>query len=138
MRCKISAAETQRLVANRRLRPCVWSRYRSLLQQREELSDYFRDRLREVAAAHGERLLETPTNRISFGMSLDCFNGDPADSKLNETYLGSMLFTRNISGTRVIKKLSDAKTICDVSALLRKKRSKKIIEELPYEMAYKL
>jgi O-phospho-L-seryl-tRNASec:L-selenocysteinyl-tRNA synthase len=86
--------------------------YRSLLAEREALSDYFRERLREVATAHGERLLETPNNRISFGMSLDGFAGESAaSSQLNETYLGSMLFTRNISGTRVIKRQSATKTI---------------------------
>jgi hypothetical protein len=53
---------------------------------------------------HGlpHRLLDTPHNSISMAMTLETFraegSGDPAGSSM----LGSMLFSRFVSGTRVV------------------------------------
>ena len=106
------------------------SGYREMLQQREQLCEYFKGELEKVASLHDERLLNITRNRISFAMTLNRFSDDGvasnneaasspdkataknSKSRMNETYLGSMLFTRNISGTRVIRRLSEAKTIC--------------------------
>ncbi len=86
--------------------------------------------LERVAAKYGERVLKTPGNTISFGMTLggggrreeeeEEEEGEsrgaispPAQKKGEEeeeeegearsfSYLGSMLFTRGVSGTRVV------------------------------------
>ncbi|CAM9513228.1 unnamed protein product, partial [Laminaria digitata] len=101
-----------------------WSR---LLTDRETLVDTFRDRLGAVARSNGERLLESGGNTISFAITLDTLahestspagggakndhhgnsNGStrPAASTSAapaSAFLGSMLFTRCVSGTRVV------------------------------------
>jgi hypothetical protein len=77
-------------------------------------------RRRQVAAAHGERLLSTPNNRVSFALTLDGLSsidstdkltGSLADRSQDETYLGSLLFTRGVSGTRVVRQRETA-SIC--------------------------
>ena len=73
----------------------------------------------QVVAAHGERVLETPTNRISFGITLDTFGPGPSgggaaetpSKDMDQTYLGSMLFTRCVSGTRVVRR-GEVKKVC--------------------------
>ena len=64
----------------------------------------------------GEKLLDCPRNTISFGITLDKLVNDDADADDNDeegkekktkknvqiTKFGSMLFTRCISGTRVV------------------------------------
>lgn len=77
------------------------SGYKRLLQQRAEMFDYLKAKLGEVAEAHGERVLATKRNTISLGMTLSnlaTMSSDPADLK----FLGAMLFTRCVSGTRVV------------------------------------
>ena len=56
---------------------------------------HLRDELGKVAKEFGERLLATPNNPISLGMTLTNFAGGKGTS-----YLGSMLFSRNVSGPR--------------------------------------
>jgi len=51
--------------------------------------------MQEIASNFGERILLTPHNPISIGMTL---TKHPEDA----TALGSMLFARNVSGVRVI------------------------------------
>jgi len=90
--------------------------YRQLLAERQTLRQTFPARLQEVAARHGERVLDCPDNTISFGVTLDGLAPRPwqADSS-NESetdYLrsvekeisrfGAMLFSRCVSGTRVV------------------------------------
>lgn len=43
------------------------SGYSSLLKQRKDVYIYLKERLKEVATIHGERLLDTPNNPISIG-----------------------------------------------------------------------
>ena len=50
----------------------------------------------EVAEANGERLLKTEGNDISFGMTLENFTNEECGD------IGSMLFTRCLSGCRVV------------------------------------
>lgn len=70
-----------------------WSR---LLRERESLYEYMRDELSKVAAEVGERMLDTPGNPISMAMTLSCSNN------VSPTMFGSMLFSRCVSGTRVV------------------------------------
>jgi hypothetical protein len=68
---------------------------------------YFKDALTKFANAHNERLLNTPNNPISMGKHSDrvhvtsyqaiTLNSFAAHSP---TMLGSMLFSRFVSGTR--------------------------------------
>ncbi|XP_034757172.1 O-phosphoseryl-tRNA(Sec) selenium transferase isoform X2 [Etheostoma cragini] len=75
------------------------SGYKKLLSERKEMYLFLAQELKSLASAHGERLLHTPHNPISLAMSLD---GLQADSDKAVTQLGSMLFTRQVSGARVI------------------------------------
>ena len=87
--------------------------YTSLLQQRQTLLETFPQRLAQIAEAHGERLLQCPSNTISFGITLDTLPPRPKkDDEAEQDYLnavqkdisslGAMLFSRCVSGTRVI------------------------------------
>lgn len=71
--------------------------WRGVLSARERMYGYAREKLAAAAAELGERLLETPGNPISLAMTLDSFDEDGG-----ATSLGSMLFTRLVSGTRVV------------------------------------
>ncbi|KAM9406156.1 O-phosphoseryl-tRNA(Sec) selenium transferase isoform 2-T2 [Salvelinus alpinus] len=75
------------------------SGYRKLLAEQKEMYTYLAQELKRLAAAHGERLLHTPHNPISLAMSLD---GLQTQSDKSVTELGSMLFTRQVSGARVV------------------------------------
>ena len=55
------------------------SGYKGLLKQRKDLFKYFKGRLKEVAAANGERLLDTPSNTISLGITLSTLAGEAAE-----------------------------------------------------------
>ncbi|KAM4564900.1 O-phosphoseryl-tRNA(Sec) selenium transferase isoform 2-T5 [Fundulus diaphanus] len=73
--------------------------YKKYLSERKEIYSFLAEELKSLASAHGERLLHTPHNPISLAMSLD---GLQASSSQAVTQLGSMLFTRQVSGARVI------------------------------------
>mmetsp|Transcript_29265 Transcript_29265/g.61230 ORF Transcript_29265/g.61230 Transcript_29265/m.61230 type:complete len:511 (-) Transcript_29265:406-1938(-) len=86
--------------------------YQELLQQRRALVATFPDQLRAVAAKYGERVLSCPDNTISFGMTLDSLAPPQEVDEDEATYhhriskditrLGAMLFSRCVSGTRVV------------------------------------
>ncbi|KAG5261436.1 hypothetical protein AALO_G00304500 [Alosa alosa] len=75
------------------------SGYRKLLSERKEMYNHLAHELSTLAQQHGERLLHTPHNPISMAMSL---SGLQAHSDQAVTQLGSMLFTRQVSGARVV------------------------------------
>ena len=74
--------------------------------------------MEKVASVFGERVLNCPRNTISFGMTLDnlaLYEVDDANSGSQSnnkqiTKFGSMLFTRCISGTRIVPR-GECKTI---------------------------
>ena len=68
------------------------------LKDRKEMYTYLHQELAKCAKTHNEVVLKTPHNPISMAMSLKSVN--PTDA----TKLGSMLFTRFVSGTRVVPK----------------------------------
>ena len=80
--------------------------FTSLLTERKRLFKYLRERLIPVAEKHGERVLDTPHNGISMGVTLSGLAakieaaGSPAG--LDTKFFGSMLFSRSVSGTRVV------------------------------------
>ncbi|XP_056113811.1 O-phosphoseryl-tRNA(Sec) selenium transferase [Rhinichthys klamathensis goyatoka] len=75
------------------------SGYKKLLSERKELYSHLAQELKALAESHGERLLHTPHNPISLAMSL---NRLQTHSNAAVTQLGSMLFTRQVSGARVV------------------------------------
>ena len=77
----------------------------ALLAEREALVPYFASVLENVAERHGERVLKTPDNPISFGVTLDTLRPHG-----NVTALGSMLFTRCCSGPRAVP-VDDCRTV---------------------------
>ncbi|RZF40213.1 hypothetical protein LSTR_LSTR011987 [Laodelphax striatellus] len=73
--------------------------YKQLIGQRKEMYKYLKEELAKIAHKHQERLLDTKNNPISIAMTLTSLTG--GDSK-RISMLGSMLFLRCVSGTRVI------------------------------------
>jgi len=74
----------------------------------QELVPYFKEKLGALARTHGEKLLRTPHNPISIGMQIfvlrffSIFSGITLSTFPDKTcsYLGSMLFSRRVSGPR--------------------------------------
>ncbi|NXF20215.1 SPCS transferase, partial [Rhodinocichla rosea] len=75
------------------------SGYKKLLKERKEMYSYLSSELKKLADNHNERLLDTPHNPISLAMSLKTLD-ETNDAAV--TQLGSMLFTRQVSGARVV------------------------------------
>jgi len=85
--------------------------YKRLLDDRRLLMVDFKSRFEEMALKYSERALVCPNNTISYGITLDTLSqpleGGSAESinKAEMTSMfGSMLFTRCISGTRVVSR----------------------------------
>lgn len=95
--------------------------YKGILEERKRLTGIFRQKLERVATVFGERTLNCPRNTISFGITLNHLATlDDIDENSKEmqqkeqnkqiTKFGSMLFTRCISGTRIVAR-NETKTI---------------------------
>jgi O-phospho-L-seryl-tRNASec:L-selenocysteinyl-tRNA synthase len=88
------------------------SGYKRLLAERTAMMEKFPQRFQEVAEKYGERVLSCPANTISFGMTLDGLGRPKKEDENDADYaksvekeissLGSMLFSRCVSGTRVV------------------------------------
>ncbi|XP_043218845.1 O-phosphoseryl-tRNA(Sec) selenium transferase-like [Amphibalanus amphitrite] len=72
--------------------------WKARLQERKRMYTELQQRMMQLAERHGERLLLTRNNPISIGMTLTGRGGDRTEL----TQIGSMLYTRCVSGTRVI------------------------------------
>lgn len=82
-------------------------KYKALLHERKECFSYLKLELQKVADQYGEKVLETPNNPISIGLSLSNFG-----ENLKElTQIGSMLFIRHVSGIRVVVESGEDKNI---------------------------
>ena len=83
--------------------------YKKLLAERIVNYKYLLENLVKLTKAYNERVFVTPHNQISIGITLSTFQKfNKCD---NVTNLGSMLYTRLVSGTRVIPAEGNAKTI---------------------------
>lgn len=71
-----------------------------VLDERERVMARLRERMAAVAAAAGERVLDTPDNGISLAMTLG--------SVARPTHFGSMLFSRAVTGPRAVPRGGDA------------------------------
>ena len=83
------------------------SGYLCLLKERKTLLPLMREGLRTIAEKHGGRLLSTHGNTISFAITLGGLlvrEGEEGREEEEEelSFLGAMLFTRGVSGTRVV------------------------------------
>ena len=86
--------------------------YKKLLADRVTMMEKFPQRFQNVAGKFGERVLSCPANTISFGMTLDGLGRPKRDDESDAAYMksiskeissfGSMLFSRCVSGTRVV------------------------------------
>jgi O-phospho-L-seryl-tRNASec:L-selenocysteinyl-tRNA synthase len=81
--------------------------YERLLDEREANYDKLKVALQRTASKYGERILETPNNPISLGVTLTSSRNDLV------TKFGSMLFTRRVSGARTVP-MQETKKIGDV------------------------
>nr|XP_002120570.1 O-phosphoseryl-tRNA(Sec) selenium transferase [Ciona intestinalis] len=72
---------------------------KKLLAERKENYSYLKQELTKLAAKHDEKLLETSHNPISMAMTLSSLEASNCDV----TQLGSMLFTRRVTGARVVQ-----------------------------------
>ena len=76
-------------------------KYLELIKERKENFVYFKSKLTEVLESKGEKVLETPNNRISIAFTIgqlckkDKFGGDA-------TFFGSYLYKRRVMGARVV------------------------------------
>lgn len=73
--------------------------YKKLLKERKEMFSYLSNQLKKLSEAFSERLLQTPRNPISLAMTLKTLD---VHHDAAVTQLGSMLFTRQVSGARVV------------------------------------
>ncbi|XP_029445900.1 O-phosphoseryl-tRNA(Sec) selenium transferase [Rhinatrema bivittatum] len=73
--------------------------YKQLLKERKDMYIYLASELKKLAEIYGERLLDTPHNPISLAMSVKNLDEQRGTSV---TQLGSMLFTRQVSGARAV------------------------------------
>ena len=76
-----------------------------ILHDREELFGYAKEQLEHVAAELSEKVLSTPDNPISLALTLTKLQpatGESRSSAKHTSFLGSMLFKRSVSGTRVV------------------------------------
>ena len=82
---------------------CGEINFKSLLQERKANYTYLKEQLQKVAEAHGERVLEVKSNRISMACSLTHLNETVfKPNNINATFFGSYLFSRRVSGVRVV------------------------------------
>lgn len=78
--------------------------YLRLTQERKDFFVYLRQKLRNLSIRHDEKILITKRNPISIAMTLENFD------KSKVSMIGSMLFTRGVSGCRIIS-TNETKTI---------------------------
>ena len=76
---------------------------RRLLSERKQNYTYLKEKLTAVAEKHGERVLAVPGNKISMACSLTNLNETVfKPNGVKATYFGSYLFSRRVSGVRVV------------------------------------
>lgn len=81
--------------------------WKRVLAEREELFLYAKMQLNQLAEEVHQRVLETPGNPISLGLTLQNLQtsqkaSEPLSLSKSSSFLGSMLFKRCVSGTRVV------------------------------------
>lgn len=72
--------------------------YQSLLKDRRRLLPIFRQQLEDLCAKYSLQLISSPGNTISYAIGIDALSQQAKPY----SFLGSMLFQRNVSGCRVV------------------------------------
>jgi O-phospho-L-seryl-tRNASec:L-selenocysteinyl-tRNA synthase len=75
--------------------------YKKLILDRKDKYNKLKDLMTKIAEKYSERILLNPNNKISIAMTLSKIC-KPESSKKDITYLGSLFYTRQISGIRII------------------------------------
>lgn len=126
------------------------SGWKRLLQERKDNAAWFQERFSEAADKQGMRLLKVPANRISFAVDLSSLAASLKEKGQGDTdhltFLGSALFTRRVSGPRVVlctlpvtpsPEHPDAPETADVGAeaaqVKIKGKYRKVIDGTPFE-----
>ncbi len=81
--------------------------YQSLLQERRQLLPIFQSQLQDLCSKYQMQLIASPQNTISFAISIN----DLLQKNKPYSFLGSMLFQRNVSGCRVVAVTGKSSTI---------------------------
>ena len=81
--------------------------YKRLLKERKDNYCYLKEQMKIICASFGGQVIDNKSNQISIAMTLNMFE----DSHIDSTELGSMLFKRCISGTRVVAINGKSKSI---------------------------
>jgi O-phospho-L-seryl-tRNASec:L-selenocysteinyl-tRNA synthase len=76
------------------------NRYKQLIKDRKEKYIRLKSLMTDVANHFGERIIETPNNKISLAMSLTNICKDKTKKEI--TYLGSLFYSRQISGIKIL------------------------------------
>ncbi|GMH40742.1 hypothetical protein BSKO_08646 [Bryopsis sp. KO-2023] len=81
------------------------SGWKKVLEERATVYEYMKSSLEGFAEEMGERVLSTPNNPISLGLTLSTLKTEAREGQTaskDVTYFGSMLWSRCVSGTRVV------------------------------------
>jgi len=84
-----------------------------LLEERKENSKFFREKLHVLAEKYKERVLETPNNTISFGVTLQNLKKmlEGTKEKKDASFFGAVLYSKRIMGSRCVME-GEVKDIC--------------------------
>ncbi len=85
--------------------------YLRLLSERQRLLTVLADRLQSICAKYNLSRIVAPRNTISFAVSLESIVAEGQSL----SFLGSMLFQRNVSGCRVVQRSSTSSIISNYS-----------------------
>jgi O-phospho-L-seryl-tRNASec:L-selenocysteinyl-tRNA synthase len=77
------------------------TKYKYMIKDRKEKYDKLKIAMSKVADKYGEKILETPNNKISIAMTLKNICKD-AENKNDITKLGSLFYSRQISGIKIL------------------------------------
>ncbi|CDW79188.1 o-phosphoseryl-trna selenium transferase [Stylonychia lemnae] len=76
---------------------------KQLIKQRKENFEYLKTKLNTILLKYNERILETKNNKISMAVTLINLNEKVfKPNNINATFFGSYLFSRRVSGVRVV------------------------------------
>jgi O-phospho-L-seryl-tRNASec:L-selenocysteinyl-tRNA synthase len=77
------------------------NKYKQLIKDRKEKYDNLKSAMDKIAQKYGERVLDTPNNKISLAITLGkiCVS---SKSKQDVTMLGSLFYSRQISGIKIL------------------------------------
>eukprot|EP00347_Sterkiella_histriomuscorum_P002421 403368218 len=76
---------------------------KALIKERKENFEYLKQKLNEALPLYNERILDTKNNKISIAVTINNLNDKVfKPNNLNATFFGSYLFSRRVSGVRVV------------------------------------